>query len=200
MYKYYFGLFLLILCGCTPVRYIQDKKIVYTPHPKLDIERNKYYPVGFDRAWQAAVTVFALNNYQIKTMDKESGLLAAESFYNPADMADMVHPGTVETIFLETAQKMKPSGLMGAGNPEYVRQTGSVASSETYEVERKIDYAAYPVSSLLNILITRKGGGVNIFVNTKFQAQDRVAGTLPSPISNGKIEGKIFGQLGDQLK
>lgn len=198
----YIYLVLLVICfsGCTPIRYQYGKEYIYTPPEKTSFENSRTYSENYDQVWKACVAVFAINNFQIKTMDKESGIIAAEAFYNPSDMNEMVSTGKTTEVQIEIAEKMKPSGFVGSGNAEYVKQYGTVDSRTQREVSRKTYDSKYPVTAFLNILVRDNGGGaVIINVNSKFQTTDRIGGSIPAPASNGKLESSILGYLDSVL-
>jgi len=157
--------------------------------------------VDYEKAWKTAVAVFALNNFQIKTLDKDSGIIAAEAFYNPSDILDMVTTGETVTIQYQTEEKMVPDEFVGAGNPDYVRLHGRVKDSRTYEISRYSEQSKYAVTALLNIFLQNSADSVvTINVNLKFQPQDRIGGKVPQPVSNGTLEKEIFKFLDNELE
>lgn len=178
----------MALSGCSAVRYQHQTGYDYEPPSSVKVEKSREYNVTFDEAWKAAVAVFATNNFQIKTMDKESGIIAAEAFYNPSDMIDMVYPGKTIIIKYETKEQMAPNGFVGSANPSYIRQHGVVTGSETYELSRSKRESKYPVTAFLNLFLEESDRSVLINVNTKFQSNERVGGKVPSPVSNGTLE------------
>lgn len=189
----------MFMSGCTAMRYQQHTNIDYVPPTSISIKKSKEYSVDFESAWKASVAVFAMNNFQIKTMDKASGIIAAEAFYNPSDMIGMVSPGETVIVKYETEETMNPNGFVGSANPEYVRQNGTVTSARTYEVARTKKQSEYAVTALLNLFLLEKNGYVVINVNTKFQSAERIGKKVPQPISNGTLEKEIFEFLDSQL-
>jgi uncharacterized protein YceK len=189
----------ILISGCTAVRYQHQTVYDYKPTSSVNVKKAKEYNVSFDEAWKAAVAVFATNNFQIKTMDKESGIIAAEAFYNSSDMIDMVYPGKTIVIKYETKEQMAPNGFVGSANPNYVRLHGTVTNSETYEISRTEFESKYPVTAFLNLFLEVSDRGVRINVNTKFQTNKRIGGKVPSPVSNGTLEKEIFSFLDSRL-
>ena len=197
------SLCILSVCctGCTAMRYQHHTEIDYIPPDVAQIQRSKTYVVDYEKAWKTAVAVFALNNFQIKTMDKDSGIIAAEAFYNPADMLEMVTTGQTVIIEYETEEKMVPNGFVGSGNPNYVRQYGNVKESKTYETSRLEAKSEYSVTAFLNLFLQSNEPNSVIFnVNVKFQTQERIGEKVPQPTSNGTLEKQIFGFLDEKLQ
>lgn len=194
-----FLIIVVLTSGCSAVRYQHQTGYDYEPPSSVSVKKSKEYKVSLDEAWKAAVAVFATNNFQIKTMDKDSGIIAAEAFYNPSDMIDMVHPGRTIIIEYEMKEQMAPNGFVGSANPSYIRQNGVVTDSETYEVSRSTRESKYPVTAFLNLFLEESDNTVRINVNTKFQSNERVGGKVPSPVSNGTLEKEVFLFLDSRL-
>lgn len=194
------SLILLFLSGCTAMKYSQHTKITYVPPIEQDnLLKSKTYNTTYDKAWKAAVGVFAINNFQIKTMDKNSGIIAAESFLNPSDMMQIVIPGKTIISEFETEEKIVPTSYYRSADIEYVREHGRIAESKTYKIkEQKMD-SKYNVTAFLNIFITQEKNKVRININTKYQTDERIGGSIPKPISTGLLEKNVITYLNTQL-
>jgi len=195
------SLFLAVsLTACSAQRYTKFKVVSYVPPTPTRIQKEKSYNTEYNKAWKAAVAVFAFNNFQIKTMDKDAGLIAAEGFYNPSDSLSMIHPGTTVKRAGVRVEHMRPSGFAGCANPAYVRQHGKVVKKEVRQKVYK-QRSTYPVTALLNLFLTQSTPAtITIRVNTKFQTRERIGDVIPSPVSNGTLEKGIFEFLDAKLE
>lgn len=59
-----------------------------TPPKTYNFDRSNTYPVSKDEAWERLLTYFTSNNIQIKTIEKDSGVIYAERALVDASTAD----------------------------------------------------------------------------------------------------------------
>ena len=173
--------------GCAHESQVSYETQSYLPPQAYKVQRSQTFKVDYDAAWKSAVSVFARHNLQIKTLDKQSGLLASESLYDSASRThNYVDPGVVvETWFSRTRRTV---------GGDYV------LSTEDEEVSSQKKLARYPMRVLLNIFIESLDvDSTRVTVNLSFSAQEEVGGKRPNPVSTGELEKLIFTQLGERL-
>lgn len=59
-----------------------------TPPKSYSFDRSKTYPISKDEAWERLLGYFTSNNIQIKTIEKDSGVIYAERAVVDAAIAD----------------------------------------------------------------------------------------------------------------
>ena len=59
-----------------------------TPPKKIAFEKSRSYSLSKDAAWERLLGFFTSNNIQIKTIEKDSGVIYAERTLSDASMAD----------------------------------------------------------------------------------------------------------------
>lgn len=59
-----------------------------TPPNIYTFDRTSTYPISKDEAWERLITYFTTNNIQIKTIEKDSGVIYAERALVDATIAD----------------------------------------------------------------------------------------------------------------
>lgn len=114
--------FFLFSCATAPV--------------KTEFNNTRQYSLSKDAAWEKVIEYFASNNIQIKTLEKESGIIAAE-------------PGTVPSEFLNCGKPglAIPRNSFGVANV-FVKSTGSsstVTVNASYKQTREIDRRRFNV-------------------------------------------------------
>lgn len=105
-----------------------------TPPTQRAVENARTFPISKDQAWEALLIYFTSNNIQIKTIEKDSGVIYAERSLSDASMADC---GAVP-IAMETG---RPASLN-----VFVRETGAgtqVTVNAQFEVIRNFDGATW---------------------------------------------------------
>lgn len=101
-----------------------------TPPTQRSIENSRTFAVSKDQAWEALLSYFTSNNIQIKTIEKDSGVIYAERALSDASMADC---GAVPL-----AQEMSRPASLNV----FVRETGDgvqVTVNAQFEVTRMFD-------------------------------------------------------------
>jgi len=199
-YRSILFLVLAILLSCTAYRYQNIVVEKYIPPDPKKIDNSKIYNTTFDKAWEAIVGAFAINNFQIKTINKESGIISAEVFYNESDHLDIIDTGQTEILTFRITEKMRPRGFYGSGNPAYIRKYGKVADKKKELINHQYKKSKYPVKTYFNIFAQKVSGGIKITLNTKMEGLEKINGENPSPQSTGIIEYSIFQYINNQLK
>lgn len=89
MKKVIYVFMLAVLTGCMPPKYL--------PPTQSNIQNEKIYDAPYDKLWAASVKIFADRTWEIKTIEKVSGIIAGESMYNfgtSMDCGSIIHPAT----------------------------------------------------------------------------------------------------------
>lgn len=75
------ALILILVClGCAITPAMLEKPI----------ERERTYPVSFEKAWEAAMSVFVKSSGAVSTIDKQSGVIGLVNTMSKAEMDDFV--------------------------------------------------------------------------------------------------------------
>ena len=68
------GIIMIFVAGCVSTKYL--------PPVQSNIQNEKIYDVSYDKLWAASVKVFADNLWDIRTIEKASGIIAGERVYD----------------------------------------------------------------------------------------------------------------------
>src|SRR3990172_3574058 len=81
------GIIMIFVAGCVSTKYL--------PPVQSNIQNEKIYNVSYDKLWAASVKIFADRVWDIKTIEKASGIIVGESTYDfglTMDCGSFIYP------------------------------------------------------------------------------------------------------------
>ena len=190
----------LLSCGAT--KEFDQVKFEYIAPDAQTVTNTRTYRAPYDQCWEAVVAFFAEKNITIHTIEKASGIIAAQRIY--ADVlhaSEIVLPGVVITRTFHITQKKRPDGFVGSANPAYVREYGKVVEEKRELLSTTESPASYRVTMKFNVFArTTEAQEVLVSINIQYDPVDALHGRVPQPQSNGAFEAGFFKFLDRHIK
>jgi hypothetical protein len=107
-YKVILAVSALVFMGCVSSFTYPEWNPVYTPPPPDKIKNTLEIMAPYDDVWRAVVRVYADRNLSIRTIEKDSGLVASDDIRLPMDdFLQYMNPGKYD---IEKAWSIRPTG------------------------------------------------------------------------------------------
>ena len=191
-----------VICGCTTYRYSNRQEFVYLASQQRQINNQRTFDATFDKVWEAIVAYFAKNNISIETIEKASGIIAAQKIFSTAQEAiQYVDPGLVKVRDIEIKEKMQPREYFGSANPDYIRRYGKVVGVEERIIREHDIPANYGLILKFNVFCKKEDGNkINVQINTELVPTSLIYDYQPVPRTTGFLEIQFLNYIDDYLK
>ncbi len=185
------------MTGCTAYKEYNRTDFSYQAPEAKQIRTSKVYTAPYDKVWESVISFFAERNITIQTIEKVSGIVAAQKMYGDLmDAIDLIEPGEVEAKTIRVTEKKEPAGWVGSANASYVREHGRVVDTQEEVIETTTGRALYRIAIKFNVFCRKnQSDSVAVSINLQFEPAESVHGAVPRPVSKGWFEAQFFEYL-----